>query len=80
MPLEETLDTYPYFITEADELNLAYFTLVRYHPSFEVEFDGTYFHPTDLSNSDSHRYHQVCTVQQNTTSSKPTAHTSRMLN
>ena len=43
MPLQETLDTYSYFITEADKLNLAYFTLVRYQPSLDVEFDGTYF-------------------------------------
>ena len=43
MPLQETLDTYSHFITEADKLNLAYFTLVRYHPSFDIEFDGTYF-------------------------------------
>jgi hypothetical protein len=43
MSLQETLDTYSYFITEADKLNLAYITLVRYHPSSDVEFDGTYF-------------------------------------
>jgi hypothetical protein len=73
---QETLDTHSYFITEADKLNLAYFTLVRYHPPFDVEFDGTYFHPTDLSDSDSHRCHQVCTVQQSTTSPNPIAHTS----
>jgi 2,4-dienoyl-CoA reductase-like NADH-dependent reductase (Old Yellow Enzyme family) len=42
MPLQDTLDTYSYFITEADKLNLAYFTLVRYHPSFDVEFDGVH--------------------------------------
>ncbi|EDR03726.1 uncharacterized protein LACBIDRAFT_174716 [Laccaria bicolor S238N-H82] len=32
MPLQETLDTYRYFITEADKLNLSYITLVRYVP------------------------------------------------
>jgi len=42
MPLQESLATYSYFITEADKLNLAYFTLVRYHPSFDVEFDGVH--------------------------------------
>jgi len=43
MPLQETLDTYSYFITEADKLNLAYFALVRYQPSpLDVEFDGKY--------------------------------------
>lgn len=40
MPLQETLDTFSYFITEADKLNLSYLTLVRYHPSFDVEIDG----------------------------------------
>jgi len=40
MPLQETLDTYSYFITEADKLNLAYFTLVRYTPAFDAEYDG----------------------------------------
>ena len=51
MPLQETLDTYSYFITEADKLNLAYFTLVRYQPSSDVEFDGTYFctNPPDIN-------------------------------
>ena len=43
MPLQETLDTYSYFITEADKLNLAYFTLVRYQPSLDAEFNGTSF-------------------------------------
>ena len=51
MPLQETLDTYSYFITEADKLNLAYFTLVRYQTSLDVEFDGTYFRCMDLPNS-----------------------------
>ncbi|PPQ80353.1 hypothetical protein CVT25_003636 [Psilocybe cyanescens] len=40
MPLQETLDTYSYFISEADKLKLSYFNLVRYAPSFDVEFDG----------------------------------------
>ncbi|KAF8966607.1 hypothetical protein BDZ97DRAFT_1657479 [Flammula alnicola] len=40
MPLQETLDTYSYFITEADKLNLAYIALVRYHPYFDIEIDG----------------------------------------
>jgi hypothetical protein len=43
MPLQETLDTYSHFITEADNLNLAYFPLVRYYPSQDGEYDGTYF-------------------------------------
>lgn len=42
MPLQETIETYSYFITEADKLNLAYFALVRYHPAFDVEYDGVH--------------------------------------
>jgi hypothetical protein len=41
MPLQETLDTFNYFITEADKLKLAYITLVRYTVSTDVEYDGT---------------------------------------
>jgi len=51
MPLQETLDTYSYFITEADKLNLAYFTLVRYQPSLDAEYDGTYFRRMNLPDS-----------------------------
>ncbi|KAF5311039.1 hypothetical protein D9619_008121 [Psilocybe cf. subviscida] len=40
MPLQDTLDTYSYFITEADNLNLSYFTLLRYNESFDVVYDG----------------------------------------
>ncbi|KAF5311037.1 hypothetical protein D9619_008127 [Psilocybe cf. subviscida] len=40
MPLQEALNTYSYFITEADKLNLAYFALLRYHPFFDIEIDG----------------------------------------
>ncbi|KAG2008546.1 NADH:flavin oxidoreductase/NADH oxidase [Coprinopsis cinerea AmutBmut pab1-1] len=40
MPLQETLDTYRYFITEADKLGLSYFTLLRYCPKLDVEYDG----------------------------------------
>ena len=40
MPLQETLDTYRYFITEADKLHLSYITLVRYVPHADVEIDG----------------------------------------
>ena len=41
MPLEETVATYSYFITEADKLPLSYFTIMRYHPYLDVVFDGT---------------------------------------
>jgi len=37
MPLPETVETYNYFITEAEKLDLAYIVLVRYSP---VEIDG----------------------------------------
>ncbi|KAG6917359.1 hypothetical protein DXG01_002824 [Tephrocybe rancida] len=40
MPLQETLDTYKYYLTAADKLGLAYITLVRYVPHADVEFDG----------------------------------------
>ncbi|RDB18145.1 Artemisinic aldehyde Delta(11(13)) reductase [Hypsizygus marmoreus] len=40
MPLQETLDTFNYFITEADKLKLAYITLVRYIEAYDVAFDG----------------------------------------
>ena len=38
MPLPETVETYKYFITEAEKLDLAYITLVRY--GADVEIDG----------------------------------------
>ncbi|RXW15601.1 hypothetical protein EST38_g10254 [Candolleomyces aberdarensis] len=37
MELQDTLDTYRYFITEADKLGLSYFVLARYAPT---EVDG----------------------------------------
>ncbi|KAF8955862.1 hypothetical protein BDZ97DRAFT_1855277 [Flammula alnicola] len=40
MPLQDTLNTYSYFISEADKLNLAYITLVRYSPKFDFPIDG----------------------------------------
>ncbi|KDR80287.1 hypothetical protein GALMADRAFT_265447 [Galerina marginata CBS 339.88] len=40
MPLEETLETFEYFITEADKLGLAYITLVRYSELLDVVYDG----------------------------------------
>ncbi|KAF8155866.1 flavoprotein NADH-dependent oxidoreductase [Crassisporium funariophilum] len=40
MTLEDTLETYSYFITEADKLNLSYFTLCRYSAAQDVEIDG----------------------------------------
>ncbi|KAK7042783.1 Oxidored-FMN domain-containing protein [Favolaschia claudopus] len=40
MPLQETIDTFGYFLTEADKLGLAYITLSRYNPFLDLEFDG----------------------------------------
>jgi len=40
MLLPETVETYKHFITEAEKLDLAYITLVRYLPGTEMEFDG----------------------------------------
>ncbi|KAF4610691.1 hypothetical protein D9613_007104 [Agrocybe pediades] len=39
MPLPETIDTFSYFITEADKLDLAYITLMRYSPYLDVEYE-----------------------------------------
>lgn len=51
MPLQETIDTFSYFLTEADKLNLAYITLTRYSPYLDVEYERTYL---------SHKLHQSC--------------------
>ncbi|KAG6811786.1 hypothetical protein H0H92_005856 [Tricholoma furcatifolium] len=40
MPLQETIDTYTYYLTEADKLGLSYIALVRYLAFTDVEFDG----------------------------------------
>jgi len=40
MPLQETIDTFSHFISEADKLGLSYFCLMRYSPMLDVEFDG----------------------------------------
>ncbi|KAF7304947.1 Oxidored-FMN domain-containing protein [Mycena kentingensis (nom. inval.)] len=40
MPLEETVATYGYLLTEADKLGLAYVTLVRYSEGMDPEYDG----------------------------------------
>ncbi|KIK59288.1 hypothetical protein GYMLUDRAFT_245363 [Collybiopsis luxurians FD-317 M1] len=41
MPLEETIETFSYFITEADKLGIAYITLVRYLDAFDPVKRGT---------------------------------------
>ena len=45
MPLPETVETYKYFITEAEKLDIAYITLVRYARASDVEIDGQCFVP-----------------------------------
>ncbi|KAK0484429.1 hypothetical protein IW261DRAFT_1330659 [Armillaria novae-zelandiae] len=41
MPIQETLDTFRYFISELDKLGIAYVTLMRYVASFDVTGRGT---------------------------------------
>jgi len=43
MPLEENIETYRYFLSEADKLNLSYITLRRYSPLLDAEFGGSSF-------------------------------------
>ncbi|KAE9392250.1 flavo protein NADH-dependent oxidoreductase [Gymnopus androsaceus JB14] len=38
MPLDETIETFSYFISEIDELGIAYVNLTRYLPDFDPEF------------------------------------------
>ena len=40
MTLPDTVETYKYFITESEKLDLAYIVLVRYSATFDVEFNG----------------------------------------
>ncbi|KAF5356394.1 hypothetical protein D9758_009472 [Tetrapyrgos nigripes] len=40
MPLEDTIETFTYFITEADKLNLAYMMLLRYSETMNPIIDG----------------------------------------
>jgi len=41
MPLEDTLETYRYFISEANKLGLAYFDLSRYNEGLDFTKRGT---------------------------------------
>ena len=43
MPLPDTEETYKYFITEAEKLDLSYIALVRYVPGGDMEIDGGCF-------------------------------------
>ncbi|TFK18207.1 flavo protein NADH-dependent oxidoreductase [Coprinopsis marcescibilis] len=40
MPLPETIETFTYFISEADKLGLSYFALVRYVARLDITLDG----------------------------------------
>ena len=40
MPLQETLDTYRYFLSEIDKLKLSYVTLLRYTTALDPVIDG----------------------------------------
>ncbi|KIK54934.1 hypothetical protein GYMLUDRAFT_48316 [Collybiopsis luxurians FD-317 M1] len=40
MPLEETIETFSYFISEADKLGIAYFDLVRYVEAMDAVIEG----------------------------------------
>ena len=40
MPLKETLDTFSYFISEADKIGLSYIVLLRYTEALDPVFDG----------------------------------------
>ena len=44
MPLEENINTYQYFISQADSLDLGYICLVRYVPLLDPIFDGMAVH------------------------------------
>ncbi|KAJ7356714.1 hypothetical protein DFH08DRAFT_463715 [Mycena albidolilacea] len=40
MPLEETIETYSYFISEADKLDLSYICLARFVPFLDIIIEG----------------------------------------
>jgi hypothetical protein len=51
MPLQDTIETFSYFVSEADKLNLSYITLARYATHFGPKIDGTFSavsHPRKL--------------------------------
>lgn len=40
MPLDETVETFKYFISEIDKLGIGYIHILRYVPALDMEFDG----------------------------------------
>lgn len=78
MPLDDTLATYSYLISELDKLNIAYITLVRYAAKLDVEYDGEthtvfYIYLAIAQQSSP----QVYSALRNTPFSSPTDHLSR---
>jgi hypothetical protein len=49
MPLQENIDTFQYFISQADDLDLGYICLVRYNPALDPEIDGMTIHISHVS-------------------------------
>lgn len=49
MPLQENVDTFQYFISQADDLDLGYICLVRYIPVFDPKIDGMAVHIVHIS-------------------------------
>jgi hypothetical protein len=51
MPLDETIETFGYFLKEAERLDLAYICFLRYTDGFDLTIDGrvlTMRHPDPL--------------------------------
>ena len=43
MPLEETLESFRYFLGEVDKLKVSYVALVRYTTKADMVIDGVFF-------------------------------------
>jgi hypothetical protein len=51
MPLQETIDTFGYFVSELDKLDLAYVVFARYLTLFDPQYDGTTVSLPSISSS-----------------------------
>lgn len=49
MPIEETLETYSYFLAEIDKLSLSFITLMRYVRYLDVVIDGMHLRSLTIS-------------------------------
>ena len=67
MPLPDTVETYKYFITEAEKIGVAYITLVRYSPTLDAEFDGLCLSHSFLSVSKQLIFYTASTGKQRAT-------------